>query len=228
MNVADVMCGYGDTSKHILDYCDKKGISINLTLSDAFAEQIERSIKFLDRYNAPIERKVEDARNLAFAEECLDKLVIKMGLHEVNKNEQGKIAREVYRALRKGGEVYIWESIGRSEYLSYFWRGIVRQKDALAGLTGLVENRYFPSEDEIIRSLRTAGFKNIQKIYDGEFKYITKNLLGDFEGDVQKLEAWNNFLRQQLPDDVKKAINFKDEGNSISMSFSRVIIRGVK
>ena len=48
------------------------------------------------------------------------------------------------------------------------------------------------------------------------------------QGDLKKLNAWNEFLRQRLPDDVKKAINFTDEGDSISMSFSKIILRAKK
>lgn len=221
MVIADVMGGYGDVSKQILDYCSKKRIGVHLTLSDRFREQIERSKQHLKEYN--LTRKIEDARCLAFKDNSLDKIVIKMGLHEVKKEDQLKVASEVYRSLREGGEAYIWESIGQDDYLAYFWRGIVRQKDILAGFTSLVENRYFPSEQEIVDTLKTGGFKDIQKVYSGEFKYITRNLLTDFNGDLSKLDAWNEFLRQRLPDDVKKAINFTDEGDSISMSFSKLI-----
>jgi ubiquinone/menaquinone biosynthesis C-methylase UbiE len=223
MAVADIMGGYGDVTKQVLDYCSKKGISISLTLSDKFAEQIERSYGYLKGHI--VERKIEDARELAFKDASLDKIVIKMGLHEVKKEDQIRVASEMYRSLKLGGEAYVWESLGDSDYLAYFWKGIVRQKDLLAGFTSLVENRYFPSEQELIDILRVAGFKDIQRVYCGEFKYITKNLLTDFNGDLAKLDAWNEFLRQRLPDDVKKAINFKDEGDSISMSFSKVILR---
>ena len=74
-----------------------------------------------------------------------------------------------------------------------------------------------------------VGFKNIETIYEGEFRYETVRMLeGDFKGNIFKLEAWNVYLRENLSDEAKKTIRFTDSGDSISMSFVKKIIRARK
>ncbi len=43
--IVDLMCGYGDVSKHILDYSKNKKLKVNLYLIDKFKEQFQRTIR---------------------------------------------------------------------------------------------------------------------------------------------------------------------------------------
>ena len=231
MVVGDLMCGYGEVSRKILEYCAKRHIAIRNYLLDAFQTQIDRTMQHLAEYEsqgACIQRVVTNMSYFSL-ESQLDRAIIKMGLHEVQKDEQERILRRVYLSLKEGGEAYIWESMGQNPHLTSVFREVVRKKDALAGYTNLVENRYFPHESEIYRYLSKVGFKNIETIYEGEFRYETVRMLeGDFKGNIFKLEAWNVYLRENLSDEAKKTIRFTDSGDSMSMSFVKKIIRARK
>ncbi|MBS3089262.1 class I SAM-dependent methyltransferase [Candidatus Pacearchaeota archaeon] len=231
MTMGDIMSGYGAVSRKVLDYCSKNNLYVRVILTDAYEEQINKSTSYLAPYELQgyaVQKRVEDARCLSL-ENILDKAVIKMGLHEVPKNDQPRIIQNAYNALKEHGEIYIWESFGQTPELSRCFRELVKKKDELAGFDSFVENRHFSHETDIFKQLKEAGFRDIEIVYDGIFNYTTKNLLeSDFLGDESKLQAWNEYLRSTLSDEEKKAVKFNDTGDSISMSFVKKIIRGVK
>ena len=77
--------------------------------------------------------------------------------------------------------------------------------------------------------MNEAGFREIKEIYCGIFNYVTENFLeSDFSGDKSKLEIWNDYIRKVLPKELKKTINYKDNGESISMDFIKKIIKAIK
>ncbi|MEK6928254.1 MAG: class I SAM-dependent methyltransferase [Nanoarchaeota archaeon] len=228
--IGDIMGGYGGVSRYILEYCARKGISLRVVLLDGSEEQLKKSYEYLASFDISkqgIERICADVRVFSL-EKMLDKVVLKMGLHEVKKEEQVNVLRNIYSGLKPKGEVYVWESFGEDERLTKAFRLIVRKKDRLAGFMSLAQNRYFSSENEIIESLKRSGFTGISEVYSGVFNYQTKNLIDDFNGNWELVNKWNNYLRTQLPKDVKRDIRFRDEGNSISMNFTKKIFKAIK
>jgi hypothetical protein len=229
--IGDLMGGYGAVSRNILERCIRDGIDIEIILSDAYKEQLERSFETLAPYDAQgflIKRILEDARTLS-ERPSLDNAVIKFGLHEVRREEQSAIIQGTYRRLKENGEFYLWMPMGTTPLLNKHFQDVVRKKDELAGLDELVMNRYFSHENEIRPLLEQAGFRNIRTIYEGPFIYTTKNFLdSDFEGDIHKVEAWNDYLRSSLSSDVKNLLAFTDNGDSISLSFVKRIIKAEK
>lgn len=228
--IGDVMSGYGSVSRKILEYCAKNRVFAKLILIDAYENQLRKSYEHLAEFEGQgfvVERIVGDARCISL-ESKLDKAVIKMGLHEVPMRDQKTILEKTYKSLKPTGEVYVWESMGQTPEINEWFRKIVKKKDELAGFQSLVENRYFPNDSELVEAMRKAGFMDISEVYKGEFRYITENLLGDFDGDYGKVKDWNKYLRMSVPEHIKRAINFTDNGPSISMSFAKKIFRGKK
>ncbi len=231
MTIGDIMSGYGAVSRKVLDYCSKNNLFVRVILTDAFTEQINKSSQYLAPYELQgyaIQRRVEDARCLSL-ENKLDKAVIKMGLHEVPKRDQLRIIQNAYGALKEHGELYVWETFGQTPELSHCFRELIRKKDKLAEFNSFVENRHLSHETEILEQLKEAGFRDIEIVYEGAFNYNSKNLLeSDFLGDTSKLHAWNEYLRSTLSNEEKKAINFNDSGDSISMQFVKKIFKAIK
>lgn len=226
--IGDIMSGYGEVSRKVLEYCAEKGVFAKTVLIDAYETQIRKSYEHLAKFEGQgfvVERLVQDARCISL-DSKFDKAVIKMGLHEVSRTDQARILEKSYEALKPAGELYVWESMGQTPEVTEWFRKIVRKKDELAGFQSFVENRDFLYDTEIIESMKKVGFVGVLEVYFGEFRYITENLIGDFEGDYRKVEEWNKYLRMNVPEHIKRAINFTDNGNSISMSFVKKIFRG--
>ena len=230
MVIGDLMCGYGEVSRKILEYCLMNRLSVKCFLLEKYHVQMQRTHKYLAPYEKrfSVERKIQDIHDLSM-KSTLDRAVIKMGLHELPKVKQEKAIRDIYLALKPRGAIYVWECMGQSLPITAAFREVVRKKDELAGLTSLVRERYFAHEDEIHESLEKAGFLNIKTMYQGEFKYVTKVIAqADLNDDDGKLSYWNCWLRENLSSDVKQTIRFNDAGDSISMSFVKKIISANK
>ena len=231
MTIGDFMCGYGSLSRKVLEHCVKEGHFVRIILSDAYQEQLDRTHIYLAPYEQQgfvIQRHKQDICSLSL-ESKIDKAIIKLGLHELRKEQQLSALVNVFDVLKPQGEIYLWEFLGKTEELTKYFRKVVKEKDRLAGYQSLVENRYFAHEDEIVANLRSAGFTDILTVYEGIFLYETATISeADFSGDKEKLQSWNNYLRQNLPEHIKRAINFTERGESISMSFTKKIIKAKK
>jgi len=229
MEIADIMCGYGSVSKEVLENCRKKGISLRLHLLDAYEKQINGSENYLANYTTngcSINRIIGDAKNLPIKEKSLDKVIIKMGLHEVQKNNQMRILSNSFRSLREGGQLYVWDIMGKDEEINKYFNMIAKKKDELAGYTSLVKNRHFSSNKEIVELMKSVGIRNITNLYTDDFHFDTKKFLEvDFSNDNNKLTEFNEYIRNLLPSHIKKEISYREEGDNIGMIFERRIIR---
>jgi ubiquinone/menaquinone biosynthesis C-methylase UbiE len=231
VNIADIMSGYGAVSQQVLEECKRKGIKINLTLSDSSETQIKKSKQTLNIYENKgynINRILSDVRIPHLSKESLDIAIIKMGLHEVPKQDQPRVLRNLVDSLKSRAELYVWESFGNTEEVNEYFNMIVRQKDRLAGYSEMVKNRYFPTREQIVEKMKDAGLRNIKQIYEGEFEYPTYRLSVDFKGDKTKLDQWNQYIKILLPPNVRKKVKFKDYGDWIDLKFTKGIFVGRK
>lgn len=231
MIIGDLMSGYGDVSKIILNYCKDNNLSLELVLLDAYAIQLERSKDFLIEYNNEkysINRVLGDIRKMPFLNSSLDIAIVKMGLHELPKNEQNIALQDIFRVMKPQGKLFVWHSSGLNPELAEYWRKVVRKKDELAGYNDFVRDRYLMDYQELTQSIKDAGFIEVEQIYDGDLIYETKKLAqADFNSDKDKLNEWNKFLRR-FPNRIKGQIDFKDNGNSISVCFRKRIYQAKK
>jgi len=216
--VADLMCGYGAVTREILKYH-----KVNPILLDKSQEQLERSCDGLG------ERILSDMRTCPLEEESVDRAVIKMGIHEVPKTDQQTIVNQVYRILKQDGIFSLWDVMPTTEEHQILFQDIIRKKDELAGFESFMIDRYFFRLGEIQDYLKTAGFRDIEHVHKIKYRLSTgKRLDAEFKVDKTKLEEWNQYIRQRVPEHLKPILNYVDKRNTIEMTFEKGIVRARK
>lgn len=225
--VVDAMCGYGAVSKRISTWATENGIQISLKLMDKFPQQLDRSQDLLGTHS--IERITADARDTVFPPASIDRIVFKMGIHEVPQNDQLLILQNAYQALKDNGIICIWDVLPESEPLQLLFQDIIRKKDSLAGFATMVSDRYFFRQDEIFTNLTVAGFKEIQLTKIIKYRFSSAMRLdAEFGGDVEKLNSFNEFIRSVVPNKVKELLEYEDCGDTIKMTFRKGIVKAMK
>lgn len=238
MIVGDIMSGYGAVSKEILDHCERQAMDdfahrplpIRMILTDRFDAQLRRSVQHLSLHAPffPINRVIADTRALPF-DHCLDAAVIKHGLHELPHRDHTRALKNIHVALKPHGKIFLWEMVGLTEEQTKLARDILRTKDRLAGYTSLVQNRYFAHGTELYHSLEEAGFKDAHDVYIGPFHYETKKFLeSDLQSDHSKLHLFNEYIRKNVPAEIRSELDYVDRGDSIGLTFAKKIICAIK
>lgn len=233
--ILDLGCGYGAVTVEMVKR--NQGKRIHYYLSDSSKVQIKRAQ--LEIKTLPIELRRHNKFEFVlghiigskFSDNCFDKIVAKMVIHEVSKeNQQGSI-NQIFRILKPGGKLIIWD-VSLNSGIQNCIQSIIRKKDELAGYHDLVRNRYLLREDEILVLLKNAGFEDIGKAFELPYKLETKKrLLPEFKNNLEKLILWNNFIRQEvskLPNNILESINYYDSEDNISISFPKTIFSCVK
>ena len=52
--------------------------------------------------------------------------------------------------------------------------------------------------------------------------------LVDLNGNPEKIEKFNFYVRETLPERIKRQLEFEDNGDSVQMTFAKKIFYGVK
>jgi len=217
---ADVMAGHGEMSDAVIKYCADKGFYVQGIILDAYEAQLPK--------NHPFKKIVGDIREPILESNSLDRLVIKLGLHEIPNVDQEKAISQIYNSLKPGGIGVFWE-LGLSDvHEQEIFQQIVRKKDELAGFDDLVKNRYFCMESELRAYFQKCRFSKIELMYLEKFHINTSKWLeNDLAKDSNKLYQLNEYIIS-LPEFLRKQYNFKKENNNISMDFAWPIFRVTK
>lgn len=117
--ILDACCGYGAVSKRLAEYISAKSLNTKIMLLDSSELQLDRAREELKGQG--FEFFLSDARNTPFEGNYFDTVVIKMGLHEVDKESQAKMLEEFYRIIKPGGKIVIWE-LALDEKTREVWR----------------------------------------------------------------------------------------------------------
>jgi len=228
--ILDFMGGYGEVTNRILDYCATKGIVVYPTLSDISLAQVKKG-------RPDIQKVVADARESCFAPKSFDRIVIKMGLHEVCENDQEKIIKNAYNILGNKSSLLIWDFMPETEEERGVYADIFKKKDALSGFKRMVLERCWTRESRIQRYLADAGFAQINSIHKSPFRAKTSHwLANDLASGVDENEAknrlqiWNDYIRMNIPSHLKEKWSYKDNGDFIELEFPNMvnIIKAVK
>jgi len=216
--ILDAMCGYGAVGKAILE----RAPGINLYLNDESSVQIERAVE-----NVPgLDKSHFDTHQLPdnnYAKGYFDKIIVKMGLHEVSLTKHLEILKEFYSLLKPNGKVIVWDIMLSNETQELF-QEIIRKKDALAGYDMLTNERYFFREDEFIENARQAGFANITEFHTIHYTFSSeKRLEQELGSRPDKLKELNEFIREKFTPELKKLLDFKDDGDNISFTITKKI-----
>lgn len=216
--ILDAMCGYGAVGKGILE-----------RVPDA-------QVFFLDESEVQIRRAKENLPTLPderfiisslpddnFKDGQFDKVVIKMGLHEVPAMEQVLILQEFHRILKPSGKLIVWD-IMLDWYTQKLFQDIIRKKDELSGFNLLTKERYFFKESEFLRDVRNAGFVNINEVHRIAYRFSSKKRLEqELKGDKGKLEQLNDLIRQRFNLVQKSLLRYEDLGDDIQFTIPKKI-----
>jgi len=224
------MCGQASVSQRILDHYESQGKLASIFFSDGYQNQFAKAKENLNPYKEKghmVTGLLEDIRSFPLLGPSLDVIVIKMGLHELRKEDQKEVVKRLMKNLTPSGDLFIWESMGQTPEINNFFKKVVRKKDELAGYRSFVRDRYFCTEEEIIDLAEKSGAREIEKIYEGNnFDYVTRVLSeADFGGDTEKLRELNEYIRSISTPKIAQSIRMNDSGDSIKMHFAKKIFR---
>ncbi|MFA0813860.1 class I SAM-dependent methyltransferase [Microbulbifer epialgicus] len=226
-SVLDLMCGYGEVSAHVLGYAKRSDISIDLSMCDLHKTQLDRIPQNIKSQVSNV--TIGDARDLPYPDAQFDAIAIKMGIHEVPQIDQPLIFQQVFRVLKPGGRFVIWGVMSNSGPEQDAFTEQIQKKNELPGYESLIVDRYFTRGEQMLWLFKEAGFINIEDIFQAHFHESTlARLDSELGGDRHKLEELNAFVRRCTPDSIRKEVDFKDEGDSISMKIPNRIFRGFK
>lgn len=241
--------GYADVSKHITEATKDFQHKPEIYLMDESAVQMARAHSEL---KLPEDHMIlGDVRQTGMPTEKFDKAVIKMGVHELPKEEQSKVFSEMYRILKPEGKFIIWElSLNKDTQKAF--QDILRKKDELAGFDAMVQNRYFQRHDELQKLFEDAGFKDVKDEYKIRYVFDPKSRFEELisrdrremleekgtlneedEAELhrraqERVNALITYIRERVTDDMKDKVEYKDLGDNIEMTFDKIIMSGKK
>lgn len=215
--ILDAFCGYGSVSKN----CLKKEKEVEMWLNDESPVQIDRARKNLPLL--PSSRFILGDFLKSNFNQKFDKVVIKMGLHEVSKENQIKILKKSSKILRPRGRLIIWDIMLNHDTQKLF-QDVIREKDRLAKFDSLVKNRYFFREDEFIDNLKKAGFAKIKEFHKMNYQFSSlKRLESEFNGNEPSLEKFNSYIKKIFPEDLKKQLKYSERGQDCQFTITKKI-----
>lgn len=220
--VANFMAGHGDMSFELFDYYSYlTHATVTSILIDKYAKQLPESNYF--------PKIVSDVMSCPLSQWSVDGVIMKLGIHEIPKGQQQFVFNQAYRILSARKHFSIFEIAERSDEYRELFSKIVRKKDELAGFYDLEKNRCFCTEKELFTYFQNAGFNSPKKIATSSFNYNYMYLLKtDFEGNVNKLREFLQFIRETVSASYRKELGFEDYGTSIKMNFWQSVITATK
>lgn len=247
--ILDACCGYGAVSKRLAEYISGKSLNTKIVLLDSSELQLDRAREELKGFG--FEFVLSDARNTSFEDNYFDTVVIKMGLHEVDKEGQTKMLEEFYRIMKPGGKIIIWE-LALDEKTQMPFSEIIKKKDELCGFSSLVKNRYFPRKEETLELLVRVGFENVASKHDVVPNLSIRNRKEELvsadrlkilqekgfidESDEQELEKvadvkikeLRQFIKDFLTEDQKLIMGYEETDDDTFLSAPKAIFGAEK
>lgn len=252
--ILEVFCGYGETTQKLIVREKSQGISCEHYLCDASITQIDRAIQALKDEPSIVSIMQADARELPCGDEMFDIVVVKMGLHEINKESQTVAMQEIFRILKKGGKFVTWE-IALLDDLDQqrIFREVIYRKNELAGFHEINQNRYFQTEDGLLNLFEATGFSSYEKVHDiwylfesirrkEEMVSVEKKLILDSKGMLDeadekslndlathRLEEFNKSILEIIPEDVREKVKFQVLApDNLAFLAHKEIVLGIK
>ncbi len=228
--VIDVGGGYGSVMIRLLQR--QPQVSFAYDLLDGGMFQLkkgeERISALLERHqNTSVVRYLhQDAGELTLEPEHYDLVICKMFLHELPAHVQKKLIGDLYKIIKPGGRIVVWNPhLEAADHR--FFASVIRKKDELAGFGSMVQNRHFLLNDDFRDLMLEAGFVNFQKLFTFDYHLHTINRLDqEFAGDRSKLLAWNEHIlhiARDLNADTFKKFNISTNDDDIYINFKRGI-----
>ncbi len=252
--ILDVFCGYGETTQRLIDREREEGISCHHYLCDASITQIDRAIESLKDEPSIISVMQADAKELPYDDEMFDIVVVKMGLHETNKETQAIVMKEIFRILKKGGKFITWEiALPEDKDQQRVFREVIYKKNELAGFYDINRNRYFQTGENLISLFNDTGFSKMKKVHDiayffesfrrkEEMVSVETKMIIEARGHLNdsdyifleklstyRLNEFNKFIYECVTEDIKEKIKFLVLGeDNLGFLAHKAIFYGIK
>ncbi len=216
--ILDAFCGYAAIGQS----CLEREPAIELWLNDESEVQLSRA-----KENVPEVQKnhfvLGSFPTVPFEHSFFDKIVIKMGLHEVSKPDQPRVAKKARDILKEKGMLVIWD-IMLNEDTQVLFQDIIRKKDELAGFHRLAKERYFFREDEFLQTMKEAGFSKIQEFHVMTYRFSSiKRLEQELNNDRIRLKQLNEFIRKRFPDALRQRLHYEEKGEDTQFNVTKKI-----
>lgn len=248
--ILDGCGGYMDISKRILNQFINNDKKPEIYVWDESSVQLERAKA---ENILPEDHLLQgDIIEISFPDNMFDKVVVKMGMHEIPFEKQKIAFQECYRVLKPGGKLIIWELSLPNDEIQKLFQEIIREKDRICGFDFLAENRYFQKHSELVELFNQAGFKNIKDEFPikshlsmerrlsefvskdrleiirtkGRIEHEDENLLNQFA--YERLKKLCEYIREKIPEHLKEKLQYKDSGSNIEFVVDKIIMSGKK
>lgn len=164
----DAMAGDGNLSRRMFSWCLRHGVKppSQTTVLDysrvqtAFAEESLRARGTNAIWGDLIGCRDRES-GAPLKHESYDTITVKSGNHEIQRSNQPALHKNIFNLLKPGGKFVNLGFTFDSEQERDEFLVITNVKDSLAGLSMLVENRYFMTRQELHGVLADAGFTEI-------------------------------------------------------------------
>ena len=218
--ILDAMGAYGDLIDRI-----RNRVKAEMYLCDLCETDVENARKA----NSDIAENIscQSVLNLTYNSGFFDKVVCKMGLHEVGFAQQLFALQNFFNVLKPGGSLILWNIILENSYANMF-RDVIAEKDRLAGFDHGVLNRYFFTEQELQSTVLGSGFAWVEPAFSFTHRFHTKNRLSEFGGDMQKVSKLNDYIREHMTDEIAELLNFEDYGDDVVFDVQKKFYRFLK
>jgi len=204
--VLEAMCGTG-----IVGTAAKKSLEKQNKKCDLF--YLDFSKEMLEQIGEPSKKILGDIRRMPFPNNFFDRIFIRHGIHDLDKDSQILAFKEVYRILKPDDGVFVLVAYYGGEQTQYFYNQLVNLKDELAGWSSALK-RHFPTKKEYVGLFREAGFLEITDNFNfvGKIAYQKTELAGETG------EKWKNFVLN-MPPKIKAAMNIKIKKGILEYNF---------
>ena len=153
-----------------------------------------------------------------------DAVIIKSSTHEFPESKIVDVYKQAFSFLNDGGFIMDWDVHEPNYEISSWIKKWVNLKDEIAGLTTLVENRYFYTEEERINKMKEAGFKSPHVVYRFSYNWSVRRL-GEvyWNSDEQKTKFFYEETKKLL-ESVPSEITVEISSDDIKLKAPAVII----
>lgn len=218
-------CGYAPISSKILKDTGHDGQ--NIYLQDTSSFQLGRAKDKLSNYS--VHYFNSSLKDCGFENDFFDLIYSKIVLQEMPLQMQELEIEEMIRIAKLSGKIVFWLWWIFPHELNFI-RHVILQKDRIAGLKSMVENRYFGSSKEYLSIFGQLAnsYKRITYELLKPIEYHTASQLeGDFRYDHQKLAHFNSkvleFIDKDNPE-IIDSLGFKVSNNDISFRVNQMMV----
>lgn len=175
-------------------------------------EEVSKNTKKLPlKFQADLVQKDLIDGSIPLRDSSIDIVTIKMGLHEVPFETQVILIKDIFRVLKKGGQLLIWENNilkeGSRDLLGF--NNIIQVKDKLAGYESMSKYRYFTSNLELTGMLSNAGFQNLvfvskwERTWDSYFRFQQ-----ELDNNYSSLAKLNEVIDENITGDLRESAGY--------------------